>query len=166
MISCKFCQLHLLGPFPLSHHASFGSSMFPCSDEATRINRIDKTYFNIHSCTRATLWLPRCRLKLYNIDGRVTGEWSIGKYLEGNSRGLIEVPSSNLLTGNEENYETSHNPSPDRGLNFEPCKNEAGILSTQFVSVYALVFLPAWHICYHFIFPSLITLSISTTSAA
>jgi hypothetical protein len=121
--------LHLLGSFPLSQHTTphnvSENTRFHL--QASNTNITDKTYFNIisfkgslreqhHWCTRTALWSPQYRLRLYGIDGRMTSEWLVLKYLDGHSRGLIEILSANLLGGNEENRETRQNAGP----RFEP----------------------------------------------
>ena len=46
----------------------------------------------------------------------MTSKWLILKYLDGHSRGLIEILSANLLGGNEENRATRQSA----GSRFEP----------------------------------------------
>jgi hypothetical protein len=56
-----------------------------------------------------------CQYFDYGVEWWMIAEWWIGKQLEGNGSGLIEVPSRNFLGGTEENYKILSHDSPCPG---------------------------------------------------
>jgi len=142
------CQFKWTRPF----HWKTKSGFYVCAitfQTQSNTNITDKPYFNIISfkgclreqhqlCTRTSLWSPQYRLRIYGIDDRMTSEWLILKFLEGHTRGLVEILSANLLEGNEKTVKHVRAVGQDSNRTSPECKSTTLLFGYYWYVVWAV----------------------------